>query len=83
MIGKVYIALNFDNEQQKEYVQSALKEVSNMRVLSGRDIEKAYPFFRAHQNELAELFHLVSTGGIKSVLSIRGAQLLRSISSNK
>lgn len=76
MLGKVYLVLEFDNEAQKAAVQEAFKEISNMRSITGRQIEQAYPYFRQNRAELAELFTMIRERGVKAVLSVRGAQIV-------
>ena len=80
MLGKVYIVLDFDNEEQKQYVQKVLEDVSNMRIVSGRQIQQIYPFYQKHKGEINELFNMVSTGGVKSLMSMRGAGLIAKLS---
>lgn len=83
MLGKVYLVLDFENDEQKNDVQEAFKEISNMRIMSGRQIQQMYPFFRANRAELTELFSMISNGGVKSIMSLRGAQLIKNISSKR
>lgn len=83
MLGKVYLVLDFDNDEQKNDVQEAFKEISNMRMTTGRQIQQMYPFFRANRAELTELFSMISNGGVKSIMSLRGAQLIKNISTKR
>lgn len=76
MLGKVYIVLDFDSEAQKAAVQEAFKEISNSRAITGRQIEQAYPFLRQNRAELSELFTMIKDRGVKSILSVRGAQII-------
>jgi hypothetical protein len=80
MLGKVYIVLDFDNEEQKQYVQKVFEDISNMRIVSGRQIEQIYPFYQRHKGEINELFNMVSNGGAKSIMSMRGAALIAKLS---
>lgn len=79
MLGKVYIVLDFANEQEKEQVQDILKEVSNLRLFTGTQLLSIYPFVRAHQREVMQLFALIKKGGPKALLSIEGAMLVKSL----
>lgn len=79
MLGKVYLVLDFDNEAQKVKAQEAFKELSNMRVVTGRQVVDVWPFVQAHEAEIAELFHMISTNGAKAVLSFRGAQIINNL----
>lgn len=82
-LGKVFIVLDFDNEQQKEEVQELLKEVSNERILTGRQVVSVAPMIRRNKDDLAELFSMIKNGGVKSLMSIRGGTLISRITKNK
>ena len=79
MLGKVYIVLDFANEQEKEQVQDILKEVSNLRLFTGTQLVSIYPFVRAHQREVMQLFALIKKGGPKALLSMEGAMFVKSL----
>lgn len=79
MLGKIYLVLDFDNEAQKVAAQEAFKELSNMRVVTGRQVVDIWPFVQAHEVEIAELFQMISTNGAKAVLSFRGAQIINNL----
>lgn len=83
MLGKVYLVLDFDNDEQKNDVQEALKEISNQRAITGRQIQQMYPFYRANRAELSELFRMISNGGVRSIMSLRGAQLIKNITTKR
>jgi hypothetical protein len=51
-----------------------------MRIVSGRQIEQIYPFYQRHKGEINELFNMVSNGGAKSIMSMRGAALIAKLS---
>lgn len=76
MLRKVYVVVECADDQEKEAVQTAFNELSNMRVLTGQQIVSMYPFFRQRKAELMELFGMIRDGGAKALLSIRGATLL-------
>lgn len=82
-LGKVFIVLDFDNEQQKEEVQELLKEVSNERILTGRQVVSVAPMIRRNKEDLAELFSMIKNGGVKSLMSIKGGTLISRISKNR
>lgn len=79
MLGKVYIVLDFANEQEKEQVQEIFKEVSNMRLINGGQILSIYPFVRAHQREVVQLFYLIKNNGVKGLMSLQGASLIKQL----
>lgn len=79
---KIYIAVECDNDQEKEAVQQLAKEISNMGVLKSKSILRMVPVFNKHQNELIELFRMVSEGGARALFSIKAGNLIRKLSSN-
>lgn len=79
MLGKVYIVLDFADEREKEQVQEILKEFSNMRLTNGRQIVSFYPFVKARQRELFQLFNMIRNNGVKSLVSLQGAALVKSL----
>lgn len=79
MLGKVYIVLDFADEAEKAQVQDILKEVSNMRLTNGGQIVSMYPFVKARQRELLQLFQMIRNNGVKSLLSFEGAALVKSL----
>lgn len=82
-LGKVFIVLDFDDEQQKQEVQELLKELSNERIVTGRQVVSIAPMIRKNKYDLAELFSMIKNGGIKSLMSIKGGTLISRISKNK
>lgn len=80
MLGKVYLVFDFDNEEQKQYVQKIMEDISNMRMVSGRQIQQIYPFYQKHKGEINELFNMIANGGVKSLMSMRGAALITKLS---
>lgn len=78
-LKKLYIVVDCENDEQKEAVQNALNELSNSRILTSRKIISMYPFWKKHQSELVELFNMIKTGGIKSLLSVRGGALINNL----
>lgn len=79
-LGKVFIALDFDSEEQKAQVQEILKEISNERILTGRQIVSVAPIVRKNKSEIAQLFTMIKEGGIKSLMSVKGGMLISKMS---
>lgn len=79
-LGKVFIVLDFDSEEQKAQVQDILKEISNERILTGRQIVSMTPIVRKNKSEIAELFTMIKEGGIKSLMSVKGGMLISKMS---
>lgn len=79
-LGKVFIVLDFDSEEQKAQVQDILKEISNERILTGRQIVSVAPIVRKNKSEIAELFTMIKEGGIKSLMSVKGGMLISKMS---
>lgn len=78
-LRKFYIVIDCEDDEQKEAVQAAMNELSNSRILTSRNIISMYPFFRKHRSELFELFNMVRSGGVKSLLSVRGGALINKL----
>lgn len=76
---KVFIVIDFEDEQQVQELQNELNELSNSRVLDGHKLHTMLPMFKKHKAALFELLKLIAQGGVKAVLSMRGAQLINSI----
>lgn len=79
MLRKVFIVIDFEDEQQVQEVQEELNAFSNSRVLDGKKLRTMLPMFKKHKGALIELMKLIAQGGVKAVLSMRGAQLINSI----
>lgn len=79
-LGKVFIVLDFDSEEQKAQVQEILKEISNERILTGRQIVSVAPIVRKNKSEIAQLFNMIKEGGIKSLMSVKGGMLISKMS---
>lgn len=79
MLRKIYIVIDCENDSQKESVQQIMNDLSNMRLIDGKNIESMYPFFKLHQGELMQLFNMVRKGGVKSLFSIQGGSLLNKL----
>ena len=71
--------MDCENDEQKEAVQTAFNELSNTRALTSRTVISMYPFFKKHRDDLFELFNMVKTGGVKSLLSVRGGTLINNL----
>ena len=76
MLKKVFLVVDVDNEEQKEAIQQIMNDVSNMRMLQGGKIVSLYPFVKKHQNELYQIFRIVADGGVKSLLSPTGMNVI-------
>ncbi len=79
-LGKVFIVLDFDSEEQKAQVQDILKEISNERILTGRQIVSVAPIVRKNKSEIAQLFTMIKEGGIRSLMSVKGGMLISKMS---
>lgn len=79
MLAKVFIVIDFESEDQKRQVQEELNEFSNSRVIDGKKLNTMLPMYRRNKASLYELFRMIAAGGVKSVLSLRGAQLIKNI----
>lgn len=73
---KIILLVDCDNDQEKNQVQAFCDEISNMRVLSGKDLVRVYPKFKQHKEDFILLFRMIVKGGPKSLLSLEGARLI-------
>lgn len=71
-LRKIYIAVDCESDEQRDAVQRIADEISNMRLLKGRQIEGVYPYVKGHQNELYKLFSIVQKSGVKGLMSANG-----------
>ena len=78
-LRKLYIVVDCEDEEQKEAVQTALKELSTTYAITSRSIISMYPFFNKHRAELSELFSMIKKGGVGSLLSMRGGMLINNL----
>lgn len=78
-LRKIAIAVDCEDDAQRDRIQNIMDEVSGMRLLNGNQIENIYPFFRSHQAELFQLFGMVANGGVKSLMSGQGISLITKI----
>lgn len=79
MLRKIYLAVECANDQEKELVQQAAQEISEMRVLTAKDIIKMQSVFMNNRNEIVKLFRMISQGGVGSLLSVEGMSVIRSL----
>ena len=77
MLQKVFIVIDFDNDDQKQQVQAEL----NARVLKGAKLCSMLPLLQKKKKDIFEMFHMIATGGVKSIMSMRGAQLIKNLTS--
>lgn len=80
---KVYIAVDCENEQEYQQVQQAAKDISNMRILKGKDILSMLAMFAKYRSEMTELFRMISQGGVKSLMSGQGMRILGSLAKRR
>lgn len=76
MLRKVFLAIECANEEQHAAAQKILNEVSNTRVITAERLIKAYPMYKQRENEIRQLFGLVSSNGIKGLMSAQGVSVL-------
>ncbi len=79
MLRKVFIVLDFEDEEQVKELQEELNNFSNSRVLDGHKLRTMLPMYQHHKQDIAELLQMVSNGGVKALLSVRGAQLISNL----
>lgn len=77
MLRKIYLAVDCDDDAQRDAVQSAFNELSEMRMFRGADVVQMHPMLRAHSADFTQLFNMVTHGGIKSLLTLKGGMLIK------
>lgn len=82
-LRKFNFAMDCDSEEEFAAAQEALRQISGMGLLSAKKMIAYYPLVQSKQREVSRLFHLITNGGIKSLLSIEGIQLVKSFTSKK
>lgn len=75
-LRKILIAVDCNDEAQRDRIQNIMNEVSGMGLLRAGQIEGMYPYFRNHRMELQQLFALVAQNGVKSLMSGQGLSLI-------
>lgn len=78
-LWKINLAVDCDNEQEYHQVQDAAINLSNMRILKGKDIINMLAMFAKYKTEMTQLFRMISQGGVKSLMSAQGMSLLGSL----
>lgn len=78
-LRKINIAVDCMNDTQRDEVQKIMEDISCMRVLRGDIIVGMYPYIKSHQGELIQLFNMIKSGGVKSLLSVQGGVLLNKL----
>ena len=82
-IRKLYVAIDCDTDEQKEQVQQVLNELSNMRIITGRQILSSVPMIQKNRNDLYTLFNMIKQGGIKSLFSLQGGMLINRLAKSR
>lgn len=75
-LRKIILAVDCDDDNERDAVQQIAQEISDMRVLSAKSMLRMKPMFDSNRNELMQLFYFIANKGIKSLLSFEGGKLL-------
>lgn len=78
-LRKFNIAMECGSEEEFNAAQEALRQISGMGLLSAKKVIAYYPLMNSKRREISRIFDLIANGGVKSLLSIEGAQLIRSL----
>lgn len=78
-LRKINIAVDCVDDKERDAVQSIMAEISGMRFMRGETIVGMYPYIKKHQGELVQLFSMIKSGGVKSLLSVQGGVLLNKL----
>lgn len=63
MFKKIYLAIDVQDDAQRDRLQRIAEELSNSRLLNGNQLEYIYPIYRQYENDIRQIFHMVSTNG--------------------
>ena len=80
-LRKIYIAVDCNNDTERDAVQALANELSNMRILNADSLLRMGPVFENNRAELTQLFSMITNGGVKSLLSLQGGLLLKRLAS--
>ena len=75
-LRKFFIVLDCEDDAQHDEVQKMFNELSNARVMTATTLQRAYPMYKARENDIRQLFLLLRDNGIKGLMSMQGASLL-------
>lgn len=75
-LRKINIAVDCVDDAERDAVQRVMEEISAMRLFNGNAIVGMYPYMKAHQSELVQLFKMIRNDGVKSLFSVNGGILL-------
>ena len=75
MLRKIQIAIDCADDDERDQVQKIMADLSAMRF-DAKKLISAYPWFKSHQADLMKLFNLISTDGIKAIVSVNGGSLI-------
>lgn len=78
-LKKLFIVIDCDNEQEEQAAQEAFKQLSNMRILTAKKLITYYPILKSKEGTIRKLFDMVTSGGVKSLMSIQGMSLIKSL----
>lgn len=66
MYKKIYIAVDVEDDAQRDRVQRIAEDLSSARVFNGNQIENIYPLYRQYENDIRQLFWNVSHNGFNT-----------------
>lgn len=79
-LRKIIIAVDCENDRERDEIQKICTEISSMGMLKASQILTMAPAFQRNREDLLRLFHMITTGGVKSLMSVDGGRLLLKLS---
>lgn len=80
-LRKIYLAVECYDDIERDKVQELANEISNTRSLKAPSLLNMAPLYYSNREELTKLFSIISTKGVKGLLSIEGGLLLKKLAS--
>ena len=74
-LRKIVVAVDCADDAQRDEVQRIMNEVSALRMFDGGQLVRVYPFVKAHERELVQLFKIVSQQGVRGLMSGAGGYI--------
>lgn len=78
-LRKIYIAINCQDDAQKERVQKIAEELSGIYQIDGAMLEAVYPQLQKKRNEIYWIIQHIKENGVKGIKSMKFISLLSSL----
>ena len=82
-LRKISVAVDCDNDQQRDMVQNIATDMSNRMTIKANNIIDIYPLLVNNHKALSELFNLITKDGPKSLLTPKGIATITKLTLKK